>query len=95
MTTKAKLSATMAIALGETIEHGGTLIRLAGGFWTYDGCPRRAHDGVPEWYVGATTVQALVIRNELSYTEWKEGRGFKFPIKATLTHPSQQRATGE
>jgi hypothetical protein len=78
------LSAVMAEALGETFERGGTLIRHVGGYWSYPGCPRRSHDGVPEWYVGSSTVQALVDRGELEWTEWKDGRSGRFPIRASL-----------
>lgn len=35
--TKKPLSATMAIALGEAIEHGGKLVRHQGGYWTIPG----------------------------------------------------------
>ena len=80
-----KFSATMAIAIAETIDHGGELVRHAGGFWTYPGCPRRPHDGVPEWYVGGTTVQALNVRGALAYTEWRPGRRGEFPIRAAVT----------
>lgn len=74
MSKKDELSATMAEVLGESILHGGELIRLAGGFWTYQGCPRRSHDGVPHWYAGTSTIQALVARERMEYVEWKEGR---------------------
>lgn len=78
-----KLSATMAVTLAETIDRGGELIRLAGGFWTYPDCPRRPHDGVPTWWVGASTVNALVTRGAFSYTEWKHGKS-TFPIRVAI-----------
>lgn len=85
MAGTAKLSATMAHLIAKAKEHGGELVRLQGGFWTYDGCPRRSHDGIPVWYAGTTSVQALVTRKMLSYTEYQEGRSGRFPIRARLT----------
>ena len=84
------LSATMAIALAEALDHGGKLVRHAGGFWTYPNCPRYPHNGYPEWYIGASTIKALVARGELVYTEWKQGRNHNFPI-ATGIAPTPDR----
>lgn len=78
-----KISATMAIALGLAHEHRGYLVRYVGGFWSWEGAPRD-HNGHPIDYVGTSTIESLVKRGELQYTEWKEGRGGKFPIIATL-----------
>jgi hypothetical protein len=78
------LSVTMAIAIGAVIEHGGKLIRHPGGYWSWPGCPRRQHDGVPEAYFGSLTVHALVERGELEYTEWRDGRDKRFPIAAAV-----------
>lgn len=75
------LSATMAIALAETIEHGGCLVRHIGGYWTYPGCTRD-RGGYLEWHIGASTVDALVSRGELEYSEWKNSRNRRFPIAA-------------
>lgn len=80
-----QMSSTMAYVLGETIEHGGELVRHIGGYWSWRGCPRRSHDGVPEWYAGTSTVQALVDRKQLEYSEWKEGRKVTFPVAARVT----------
>jgi hypothetical protein len=76
------LSATMAAALGETIERGGKLVRYVGGYWSTAGIERNA--GVPIWYVGASTVQALERRGRLRYTDWQEGRRGRFPIGAEV-----------
>lgn len=77
-----QLSATMAIVLAETIDHGGKLERHAGGYWTYPGCPRSwtRHD----WSAPTTTIEALVRRGKLEYTEWRDGRKGKFPIAASV-----------
>jgi hypothetical protein len=86
------LSATMAIALAESIEHGGALVRHAGGYWSFPGCPRGPNNGVPEWNVGTSTVEALVARGQLYYSQWRRGRaGRRFPIAAAVT----PRAMGE
>jgi hypothetical protein len=86
------LSATMAEALGETVRLGGELIRLQGGYWTYPNCPRS--NGFPDWYAGASTIQALVDRGEMEFTEWRDGRHGRFPIrvKATPRGPGGQPA---
>lgn len=84
MSAPNKLSATMAIALAEAIDHGGVLERRAGGFWTFPGAQSTARNSF-EWWVGASTIQALVTRGELQYTQWKEGRGGRFPIQAKVT----------
>lgn len=67
-----KLSATMAVALAECIEHGGELVRWQGGFWTYPNCAvahERKDYRVPAWYVGTETVRALATRGYLEATE--------------------------
>lgn len=73
------LSATMAAALAFSIDHGGKLVRHAGGYWTYPGCPKPHEE-----YFGTTTIQALVDRGELRYVEWKGGRGGRFPIAVNI-----------
>lgn len=68
MTGKKTLSATMAAALVDTIERGGTLVRWAGGYWTAPGtAPVRP--GVPIWYVSTATVEALIARGRFHVTK--------------------------
>ena len=70
-----KLSPTMQKALDAAVEHGGLEYRK-GGFWTFAGCevghslpgPTGAYQ-VPKWYVGLTTVRALVDRGRLVVAE--------------------------
>jgi hypothetical protein len=81
--SKKPLSATMAGVLGDIIQHGGVVVRHQGGYWSYPGCPHFGNHF--DWYCGTTTIEALVARGELVYTEWKEGRGGKFPIRACLS----------
>lgn len=76
------LSAVMAGVLGDILQHGGVVIRHQGGFWSYPGCP--FYGRTPEWYCGTTTIEALVARGKLAYTEWKKGRNGEFPIKASV-----------
>lgn len=83
--TKKPLSATMAIALGEAIEHGGKLVRHQGGYWTIPGAVMSATIGHPfDWWASTPTVNALVDRGRMKYVEWKEGRDRRFPIVAEV-----------
>jgi hypothetical protein len=81
-----KLSATMAAAVVEIIDHGGKIEAWRGGWWTYPGCPveRTTYDGyrVPTWSIGTTTVRALVSRNMLTITKYAEPS--HFPIGAEI-----------
>jgi len=90
MTTKRKLSATMAIALGDTVAHGGLLIRHVGGYWAWPGAPKR-DDGLPAEYYGTSTVQALVDRGELVYIGWHEG----LPIIAEIPQAPYDAGPGQ
>jgi hypothetical protein len=60
------LSKTMLGAL-EVATDKGALVRLNGGFWTWPGCPS-GREGVPVWYVGWSTINALVLRGKLRVT---------------------------
>ena len=68
--------------MDKAAEHGGKLERMPGGFWIYRGA--KLNGGVPEWYVGTSTVQALVKRGAMEYSEHKESRGGRFPIAAQI-----------
>ena len=81
---KSDLSSIMAVALAIAEAHGGKLERLPGGFWTYPGCPRYAHNGNPHESYGTSTIAALVARGRMKYVEWKEGRNGRFPIAAEV-----------
>lgn len=83
---KKDLSSTMLKALQIATNNGGRLERLPGGFWTYPGCERAPHNGVPHWYVGTSTVEALIARERMTYVEWKEGKS-RFPIVAQVIGP--------
>lgn len=79
-----KLSPTMDNALAVAHAHGGTLIRLTGGFWTYPGC-RIVRDYspqyvVPEWHVSTLTIRALIDRAAVRVIGWCESRTGKFPV---------------
>lgn len=92
------LSATMAICMAETVEHGGKLIRHAGGYWSWPNCPRGS-DGLPFTHFGTKTVEALVARKQMAYVEWREGRIGRFPIAAQVNEEflagiAQTRAPG-
>ena len=78
----------MAAALAVANEHGGRLIRHAGGFWSWPGCPRHSHNGLPEESFGTTTIQALVDRGQLTYSQWQDGRGGAFPVAVEIVAES-------
>jgi hypothetical protein len=65
------------------VDHGGKLIKFSGGYWTFPDCPRSG--GLPTEYYGTTTIEALVRRGRLQYTEWINGRRLRFPVVASLT----------
>lgn len=69
------ITAVMAAALAQAMECGG-LTRRAGGFW---GPPGTKTTG-PECF-GTPTIEGLVARGRLKYTEYKEGRLGPFPIR--------------
>ncbi len=81
---KTEISAPMAICLAMAHDHGGKLVRYIGGYWSWEHAPKHQHNGNPVEYAGTSTVEGLVKRGRLKYTEWKEGRGGKFPIAAEL-----------
>ena len=81
--SKKSLTATMAIALATTVEHGGKLIRHQGAYWTWPDCPRGSDGRLQEWF-GTTTIDALVDRGRMKYVTYKEGRGTRFPIVAEV-----------
>lgn len=73
------LSPTMQSAVDHARQHGGSLVRYPGGFWCRDGLMDHA---APWW--GTSTVQAIVKRGAMAYTEWKESAHSRFPIRATI-----------
>lgn len=84
--TKKKLTATMAIALGDIIDRGGKIVRHQGGYWTEPGAVMSGTICHPfDWWLGTSTVEGLVRRGELTYTEHREGRNGSFPIAASVT----------
>lgn len=57
-------------------EGDGSIYRHPGGFWGH--AAFKLHESF-----GTSTVEALVKRGVLEYVEWQEGRGGRFPIRAT------------
>lgn len=73
------LSPSMRKVVTFAKKHGGKIRRYQGGFWAN---PERFEHPT----FGTTTIEALVKRNVMFYSEWKENRsGSKFPVEATLT----------
>lgn len=73
-----KLSATQKNTIDTLHRNGGRLVRLAGGFWTYDGCAME-RDNVPEWWVSVGTVRVLerhglLVRANEDHEEWRDAR---------------------
>ena len=60
-------------------EHGGSLLRHTGGFWS-DSMWQNGRE-----YWGTRTIEGLVRRGYMTYSKWKENAYGKFPIEATLT----------
>ncbi len=59
-------------------ETRSSMIRLPGGFWTYDGCGVNAA-GIPMWFVQTATVMAmdragLLVRSEFYVESWRDHR---------------------
>lgn len=82
---KGDLSATMAATLAEALESGGKLVRHQGGYWTKPGAVMSATIGQPfDWWASTPTVNALVSRGRMKFTEHREGRGGRFPIAAEV-----------
>lgn len=91
MAMQPELSATMAACLAAAYEHGGRLVHFVGGYWSWPDCPRD-HNGVPVEHFGTSTVQGLIRRERLAYSQWRDGRHQRFPVEATVT-PDQSEAT--
>lgn len=82
---KPEISATMAACLDFAAEHGGKLVRHSGGYWTSQDCPRTR--GVPDRYFGEPTVEALVLRGRLRYSDFRGRRNSPFPVEAEVIAP--------
>lgn len=75
------LSPEMQRCLDFVRANDGQIHRHPGGFWA-----ARAFDvrsGAEHF--GTTTVEALVSRGVLVYSQWKENRAGRFPTQATLS----------
>jgi len=58
--------------------NGNEIYRHPGGFWA------KKNWNLPEKYYGTMTIQSLVSRGILKYTEWKENKRGQFPVKAEM-----------
>lgn len=83
MTFDPRLTRPMEIAMADIARIGGTVERKPGGYWVRPGVAWSSSTG---WglSIPTTTVQALVRRGKLAYTEHQEGRRGKFPIRAAI-----------
>lgn len=85
MRSEGELSKTMKAAMAAARDNGGIIRRFPGGFWGHNGMDRQR-----PWF-GTTTIQALVSRGFLEYSEWHEGTS-RFPIAAALPkEPVEER----
>ena len=74
-----ELSQKMQQALSYAIKNGGSLRRYQGGYWAME------HWRWHEWpWFGTSTIEALVSRGVMSYSEWMEGRNGLFPVAAVV-----------
>lgn len=65
------------------------IVRLPGGFWTYDGCPVN-QAGIPDWWVTWPTVRAmdrkgLLVRAHVHADAWKDHRTLPAQPKAVVS----------
>lgn len=81
------LSPTMLLCLEACRGWGGSIHRHPGGYWGDSAL--RLHESF-----GTSTVDGLVKRGQLEYTQWQEGRNGRFPIRATIK-PSQATSKGD
>lgn len=72
-----KLTPTMQACLDFAVAQGGTIKRYPGGFWGQNGMNTQQ-----PWF-GTTTIQALVSRGKLQYSEWSKGE-HRFPVAASI-----------
>ncbi len=58
--------------------------RIGTGYWTWQGCPWNG--SAPQQYFGTTTVDGLVRRGYLHYSQWrrKTKRHGQFPIEVEI-----------
>lgn len=73
-----ELSPTMKEAIEFAKQKGGSLVRHPGGFWA--GADWTYHSKS----FGTTTIEAIVTRGAGEYTEWKQTKHSRFPIKMTV-----------
>lgn len=73
------LTKPMAQCLALTIEHGGKLVYFAGGFWSWLHCEKNGN-GNPITRFRWVTVEALVQRGEMDFTNWHKN----YPIAAQV-----------
>lgn len=64
--------------MDQLIAQKAVLVRLPGGFWTYQGCPTNDR-GVPAWWVSTGTVQSMEAKGRLQRTgrypeAWRDDR---------------------
>ena len=73
------LSPVMAETLAWIKENGGVIERQPGGFWVIP------HLGRAGSWTGTPTMNALVRRRKMKWTEWQESKNTgKFPIRAEV-----------
>lgn len=81
------LSLKMQNCMKQIADGDGTITRYPGGFWYPAG------NGKPSY--GTTTVEALVTRGRLEYSEWKQSHGRQFPIKARMPPNDELKNGGQ
>jgi hypothetical protein len=76
--TEKPLSKTMVDTLKWIAGNGGVVERQPGGFWVIP------HLGRAGSWTGTPTMNALVRRRKVKWTDWQRGKKGTFPIKAEV-----------
>ncbi len=79
MNERLPLSPAQTNAIAKAHTYGG-LVRWPAGYWSYPGCPFKK--GKPAWLCRTETVDVLIERGLLRYSEWRPTRAYRMPIKA-------------
>jgi hypothetical protein len=68
-------------------QHDDKLVRYPGGFWMQAGLTAADDAWMNRKWFGTSTVEALVKKGAMVYTQWQGGRHGQFPVEAALAYP--------
>lgn len=76
-------------------ENGGHLHRHQGGFWAKQDASFTSVGSKDTWF-GATTIEALVLRGQMEYTDFVTSRAYgKFPVRASVINKTIEQNKNE